>query len=304
MSVDLEMKERFPNLDTSGWLLPKSIEELSRFVRDGSRLSVGGRDEYRLTVNEKRKGPLLLDELKQILWFSPENQLVSVESGVLLSDLNTYLREHGFEIPIGLREACQKECIGDLIAMNLPHWNMAVAGSWRDWVVKMKIVLASGEMITTGADVVKNVTGFDLHKLMIGARHTLGVIAEVTLRVRPVSASKEWPPIQLNHGELFLTTPQGLSLIRKHLREYLEPGEGEYLMEHYIDELSCLILAESLRDKNQVPFDTKAHGHLWRSHVGEYALDKFSETEQRLMKRTKEIFDPTYKLNPGEFGFI
>ncbi|MBI1332606.1 MAG: FAD-binding protein [Armatimonadetes bacterium] len=306
VSLELEMKERFPDLDTSKWQMPSSVEELASLVGKSGVLRVGGHDEYRMRPPKDQPSDslLLLDNLKQLLWLSAENQLVSVQSGMYLSDLNKLLHDSGFEIPVGLREENQAECIGDLIAMNLPHWNMGAAGSWRDWIVKMKIVLASGEVVVSGADVVKNVTGFDVHKLVIGARHTLGVIAEVTLRIRPKTLPREWPPIQLNHGELFQTTPEGLRLVRAHLKDQLEPAEGEYQMEHYVDEAGCLLLAESLHNKDKEYFDVAKHGFVWRSHVGEYALAEFSETEQKLMKRAKEIFDPTNKLNPGEFGFI
>ncbi len=335
MSIELEMKDRFPQLDTSNWLLPSTLEELSKAVQENDYLYVGGGNNYRLVPRGRGSSSwkdeegnhnlvqdpqpllvrapakkLLLDNINQMLWFSPENQLVSVQSGILLSELNKSLREQGFEIPIGLRDDCQKECIGDLIAMNLPHWNMAQAGSWRDWIVKMKIVLANGEPVSTGADVVKNVTGFDLHKLIIGARHTLGIVEEVTLRVRPKSESREWPPIQLNHGELLHTTPSGIRAMREFLKHNLEPEGDDYQMVHYICEENSLALVESLSnhrffgDPDASRFKHEPDGHVWRSHVGEYALDEFSDLEQRLMKRTKEIFDPTYKLNPGEFGFI
>lgn len=310
--------------------LPESVEDVQKAVGQFQRIRIGGSCSYRLELRGKSSGfypgpddklvpivevkqhpfdlpndaKLLLDKLDKVLWFSPENQLVSVQSGILLSELNQYLRENGFEIPIGLQEKNQRECIGDLIALNLPHWNMSAAGSWRDWIVKMKVVLASGEVVTTGADVVKNVTGFDLHKLLIGARHTLGVVTEVTLRVRPKAEPREWPPIQINHGVMFLTSKTGLAAVLDHIKDFVEESEDSPAMQHYVDFESGLILAECLRNKSGEDFDTKSHGFVWRSQVGEYALDEFSELEQRLMKRTKEIFDPTYKLNPGEFGFI
>jgi hypothetical protein len=149
--------------------------------------------------------------------------------------LNSFLRDGGFEIPFAWADPDQNRSVADLLSFNYPHSEQASVGSWRDWVVRMTIVLASGQVVKSGANVVKNVTGFDLHKLIIGAHYTLGIPVQVTLRIRPYSG-KKYPP-------------------------RLDPK--------------------------------------WQP-----SIDSLSDGEKKLMKRTKEIFDPTNKLNPGEFGFI
>lgn len=213
----------------------KTIDEIVGVIRNANSLRIGAPSEFRLDA-ATTESTLTLDGFDQILSFEPSDQLVSFQAGITLISLNTFLRERGFEIPLGRRDEQQDETVADLIAFNLPHHSSATVGSWRDWVVRMRIILDSGEVVVSGANVVKNVTGFDLHKLMIGARYTLGVPVEVTLRIRPFLGPK------------------------------------------YFDSYETLAKTVSL---SSIP-----------------------ETEQKLMKRTKEIFDPTYKLNPGEFGFI
>ncbi len=311
-------------------LSPESVDELRQCVLECRTLVTRDPNSYRMDrvagsyVRSEETGQMLaisgppahaldvevsawvsLWKMNQVIAFHPSDQIVTVQAGMPLIALNEFLRKENFEIPVGLNDKSQGSSVGDFIAMNLPHWNLAKSGSWRDWVVKMKIVLASGEVIVSGADVVKNVSGFDLHKLMIGARGTLGVIAEVTLRIRPASALREYPPLWLNHGELFLTNREGLKAAMEYIRPMITPDEDGFAMEYHVDEESCLLLVESLRNsKANTVFDHARYGHVWRSHVGKFALPEFTETQQRLMKRTKEIFDPTYKLNPGEFGFI
>jgi len=66
-------------------------------------------------------------------------------------------------------------------------------GSLRDLVIGMTIVLADGTIAKSGGKVVKNVAGYDLHKLMIGAFGTLGIITEVTFRLHPIpSHTRTW----------------------------------------------------------------------------------------------------------------
>ena len=212
-----------------------TFEEIAMVIREAQTIRIGAPNPFRLECPATQV-ELTLDHLDQILLFEPADQLVSVQSGITLIALNTFLRERGFEIPLGRRDDQQNETIADLLSFNQPHHGSTMLGSWRDWVVRMKIILASGEIVVSGANVVKNVAGFDLHKLMIGARHTLGVPVEVTLRVRPFLGTKVYDSYET------LTKP---------------------------------FMA------NDISFD-----------------------EQRLMRRTKQIFDPTNKLNPGEFGFI
>jgi glycolate oxidase FAD binding subunit len=66
-------------------------------------------------------------------------------------------------------------------------------GSLRDLIIGMTIVLADGTIAKSGGKVVKNVAGYDLHKLMTGAFGTLGVIADITFRLHPIPAeTRTW----------------------------------------------------------------------------------------------------------------
>ena len=70
--------------------------------------------------------------------------------------------------------------------------NILGKGRVRDAVLQIRYISADGEIITCGAPVVKNVSGFSLHKLMVGSLGTLGVIAETTLRTNPIPDVSTW----------------------------------------------------------------------------------------------------------------
>lgn len=78
--------------------------------------------------------------------------------------------------------------VGGVIATNDSGALRISYGSLRDLIIGMTIVLADGTIAKSGGKVVKNVAGYDLHKLMTGAYGTLGVIAEVTFRLHPLPA--------------------------------------------------------------------------------------------------------------------
>jgi glycolate oxidase FAD binding subunit len=78
--------------------------------------------------------------------------------------------------------------VGGIIATNDSGALRLKYGSLRDLIIGMTIVLADGTSAKSGGKVVKNVAGYDLHKLITGAFGTLGVIAEVTFRLHPIAA--------------------------------------------------------------------------------------------------------------------
>jgi glycolate oxidase FAD binding subunit len=83
--------------------------------------------------------------------------------------------------------------VGGIIATNDSGALRLKYGSLRDLIIGMTIVLADGTIAKSGGRVVKNVAGYDLHKLMIGALGTLGVITEVTFRLHPIPAhTRTW----------------------------------------------------------------------------------------------------------------
>lgn len=83
--------------------------------------------------------------------------------------------------------------VGGIIATNDSGALRLKYGSLRDLIIGMTIVLADGTIAKSGGKVVKNVAGYDLHKLMTGALGTLGVITEVTFRLHPIPAqTRTW----------------------------------------------------------------------------------------------------------------
>src|SRR5205085_5829061 len=87
-------------------------------------------------------------------------------------------------------------------------------GTVRDYVIGMAVLLADGRMIHSGGKVVKNVAGYDLMKLFIGSRGSLGVIVEVTFKVLPLPETESFIEVRCNsldeadqHIEAILKSP-------------------------------------------------------------------------------------------------
>jgi glycolate oxidase len=132
-------------------------------------------------------GEIVLDVslMNQILELDPVEQIARVQPGVMNSEVSDAAKPHGlFYAP---DPASMTYCsIGGNIATNAGGMRCAKYGVTRESVLGLQVVLASGELITTGGPTIKRVSGYDLTSLMVGSEGTLGVVVEATLRLRPL----------------------------------------------------------------------------------------------------------------------
>jgi glycolate oxidase FAD binding subunit len=133
-----------------------------------------------------RKYDLALDvsRLDKIVRYDPGDLTLSVEAGVPLSKLATALAENGQFLPLAVPWQTAAT-IGGTIASGVDSPLRQFYGTARDFVLGMEFITGDGSCAKSGGRVVKNVTGYDLHKLMIGAMGTLGVITQIHFRTFP-----------------------------------------------------------------------------------------------------------------------
>ncbi len=128
-----------------------------------------------------------LATLREHTW---QDLTCTVEAGCTWSSLQAGLAQHGQCVALDPLWP-DRATVGGAIATNDSGSLRFYYGSLRDLVIGMTIVLADGTIAKTGGKVVKNVAGYDLHKLMIGAFGTLGVITEVTFRLHAIPRHTE-----------------------------------------------------------------------------------------------------------------
>src|ERR1700760_3280595 len=126
-----------------------------------------------------------LNALREHTW---QDMTCSVEAGCTWASLQSGLAQHGQCValdPLWPEQAT----VGGIVATNDSGALRLKYGGLRDLIIGMTIVLADGTIAKTGGKVVKNVAGYDLHKLMIGAFGTLGVVTSVNFRLHSLARS-------------------------------------------------------------------------------------------------------------------
>jgi glycolate oxidase FAD binding subunit len=124
------------------------------------------------------------EKLTQIFDHDGGNATVQVGAGITLEALNDAINESSQFVPM---EACPAATLGGTVATNHCSSTKLKYGTPRDLVTGLHAVLSDGRLIKAGSKVVKNVSGYDLNKLFIGSFGNLGLITEVTIRLRPES---------------------------------------------------------------------------------------------------------------------
>ena len=133
-----------------------------------------------------KEGGLILDlgRMDKIIEINIEDRLAIVQPGVVYDDLARALAPKGFFYPPD--PASGAVCtLGGNVATNAGGIKGAKYGTTKDYVLGLEVVLADGQVLHTGSQCMKSVSGFDLTRLFVGSEGTLGVITEITLKINP-----------------------------------------------------------------------------------------------------------------------
>ena len=132
-----------------------------------------------------------LSALGRLVEHKADDMTATVGAGMNLADLQKHLALNGQWLPIDPPQP-ENLSVGALLATNISGPRRFGYGTIRDYVIGLQVVLADGRLIHSGGKVVKNVAGYDLMKLFIGSRGSLGIIVEVTFKVLPLPETEQF----------------------------------------------------------------------------------------------------------------
>lgn len=225
-----------------------------------------------------------LPDRDPILEHDPADQVAVLWAGASVEDVQQALGEHGQCLP--LPQTGHKlvdgwpGSIGGLAAMSLPHGLEAQRGPVRDWVLGMAVIWGDGKVSRCGSKAVKSVAGYDIHRMMCGARGTLGLICAIAMRTVSVE----------NRGE-----PTA---------EAVRPWHGNSV---WIQRVLASDYEEARAEADLFAADP-ATATLWHTHpprrfTEDWLIGPDGEFEGRrvpdpLLAQAKLAFDPHNRFNP------
>ncbi|GAA1332370.1 FAD-binding oxidoreductase [Pseudonocardia xinjiangensis] len=131
---------------------------------------------------------LSTERMREIVEINAAERLAVVQPGVVNDDLRAAVAEHGLWYPPDPASSLWST-VGGNVATNAGGLCCVKYGVTRDYVLALELVTAAGEVVRVGRRTAKGVAGYDLAGLMVGSEGTLGVITEVTVKLRPLRTS-------------------------------------------------------------------------------------------------------------------
>ncbi len=201
---------------------------------------------------------LLTARLNKIRAIDPDNATITVESGLILQNLQQAARDAGFLFPLSL--AAEGSCtVGGNLATNAGGTQVLRYGNMRDLTLGLEVVCADGEIWNGLRGLRKDNTGYDLRDLFIGSEGTLGIITAATLKLFPQPAAKCTAMLALSSVE------NAVAVLRRARKAFDTALTGYELMAGI-----CLDMVHSCFPQQKLPF---ADRPIW------YALLEISDSE-------------------------
>ncbi len=176
-----------PRLALEPASLDEAAEGMRALARDRLAVAfVGGGTDLELGAPPARLDAVLRTRrLSRVREHAPSDQIVAVEAGMTIADLQRHLAPHRQRLALDPPEP-ERATVGGVVAANAFGPRRTRYGSVRDLVIGITVVRADGVVARGGGKVVKNVAGFDLPRLLCGSLGTLGLVAEVVFRLHPL----------------------------------------------------------------------------------------------------------------------
>ncbi len=161
-------------------------EQVLEAIENASSLNIiaGGSKEF---LGRKITGtPLEMGRYQGIINYEPSELFITVKAGTLLGEIIQVLAERGQMLAFEPPQFTEKTTVGGVVATGLSGPRRAYTGSVRDYVLGIHCINGLGQDLSFGGQVMKNVAGYDLSRVMTGSYGTLGVILDVTFKVMPI----------------------------------------------------------------------------------------------------------------------
>ncbi len=236
------LEDAVEGIEPSLVLEPGSVEETSELMKLAAREGLivaprGGGTKMHLG-DPPRELDLLVSttRMDEVIEYVPGDQVVRVQAGIKLEDLQDHLSSSNQMLAIDPPE--RGATIGGIIAANSSGPRRFKYGTIRDLIIGITVVLHDGTVANAGSKVVKNVAGYDLSKLFTGSLGTLGIIATANFRLHPIPEVSRTVAVEIESPQAASEAAQAM------MHSQIEPTAVEL---HYGEDAKLLtVLVESI----------------------------------------------------------
>lgn len=278
--LDQETRNHYGHDETEDYVFPPAVvlkpgtpEEVSGIMKIASEnkipvTPIGGRTGLSGGALSIHQGiGLSMERFNNILHIDEQNLQVTVEPAVITQVLRESVAEKGLFYPPD--PSSQGSCwIGGNVAENAGGARAVKYGVTKDYVLNLEVVLANGEIIWTGANTLKNSTGYNLTQLMVGSEGTLGVITKIVMKLLP----------QATHNVLmlvpFYSANEACEAVSAIFRAGIVPSALEFMERDAIDWTLKFVPNVSVTIKDGI------EAHLLIEVDGNYPDVLFAEAEK------------------------
>ena len=220
---------------------------------------------------------LVMDALRRVVLYEPEEMIIMCEAGLPLSELNALLKSKNQWIPTLFDFHQADDTVGSALARGRKHPRARAFSPLATVVLGGTFSTASGELFRSGSRVVKSVAGYDTHRAFVGSRGKFGAIIEVTLKVQPLPESF-----------FRFSTGADLEALHEFQCSLIEPGHAGNIVE------VCGFNEDVDHSRQQLKAAGLPYQELgpdWESFITQTQVQR-SGGEQALVERLQRAFDP------------
>ncbi len=167
--------------------LARLIDQVQAARSRRTALNICGGGTKSFYGGEPHGEPLDTTALAGISSYEPTELVVTARAGTPLAELEAALVAQGQCLPFEPPRFGERGTVGGMVAAGLAGPARAAVGGLRDYVLGTTLLNGRGEVLTFGGQVMKNVAGYDVSRLLVGSMGMLGVICEVSLKVMPIA---------------------------------------------------------------------------------------------------------------------
>jgi FAD/FMN-containing dehydrogenase len=169
--------------------LRRLTERVRGAAAGGEQLDIRGGGTKAFYAEAPRGEPLSLAELAGVSSYEPSELVVTARAGTPLEELEALLADAGQCLPFEPPRFAPGGTVGGMVAAGLTGPARAYVGSLRDFLLGATLIDGRGEVLHFGGEVMKNVAGYDVSRVLAGSWGILGVICEVSIKVLPRTAA-------------------------------------------------------------------------------------------------------------------